>query len=298
MKKRFKPRKKNTLLKKLIYLCLLSYIFFNLSYNLIYNIYLKKLDNKTIISHIISNTKNNTSNKLLKKYQNPSKIIKDNFILKEPNPTSIDVVNNPSPPSIYIYSTHETESYSDKYLELYNITPTVKTASYILNDYLTDLGISSNVEKRSVTEVLHNHSWSYRFSYEASREIILNEINSNNYKLIIDLHRDSSSLNHTIVNYNGKNYAKILFVIGAEHQNYLQNNAVAEKLAAYLEQEIPGITRGITKKSGEGVNGIYNQDINPNMVLIELGGQYNEIEELNNTIEVLSHVILKYLEGE
>lgn len=85
MKKRFKPRKKNTLLKKIIYLCLLSYIFFNLTYNLIYNIYLKKLDNKTIISHIISNTKNNTSNKLLKKYQNPSKIIKDNFVLKEPN---------------------------------------------------------------------------------------------------------------------------------------------------------------------------------------------------------------------
>ena len=29
---------------------------------------------------------------------------------------------------------------------------------------------------------------------------------------------------------------------------------------------------------------------------IELGGQYNEIEELNNTLEILSKVILKYKE--
>ena len=93
-----------------------------------------------------------------------------------------------------------------------------------------------------------------------------------------------------------KKYAKILFVVGAEHENYEDNYLLAEKLKNLLEKEIPGITRGITKKSGEGVNGIYNQDLSPVSVLIELGGQYNEIEELNNTIEILATAISKYIE--
>ena len=46
------------------------------------------------------------------------------------------------------------------------------------------------------------------------------------------------------------------------------------------------------------MNGVYNQDLSPKSILIELGGQYNEIEELNNTIKVLAKVILKYIEGE
>lgn len=299
MRKRFKSKKRKKVLFNLLFTISLIYIFFNLSYNFIYNIYLKNLDNRTIIEHILENTKNNSSNKFISKYQNPQKIINENFVLKEISEDDNSYVENEhNTPLVYIYSTHETESYSDKYLELYNIKPTVKTTSYILNDYLSDYGIQSVVESRSVTDILHNHNWSYRYSYDASRELISNEIINNDYKLIIDLHRDSTPLNRTILSYNNKNYAKILFVVGAEHPNYTTNEALANTLNSLLESEMPGISRGISKKSGEGVNGIYNQDLNPNMVLIELGGQYNEIEELNNTIKVLSKVILRYIEGE
>ncbi len=301
MKKRFKSRKKAKInIIKFVLIIIVAYISFNLIYNLIYNLYLAKLSNEKIIEHIISNTKNSKSDSLFAKYQNPENILNEKFTFKETNSNTIEadkIINNNV--EVYIYNTHETESYEDKYLEVYNIKPTVKTMSYILKDYLTDLGINTVVEEKSVTTVLKNHSWSYKYSYEASKEIISPYINENkSLKLIIDLHRDAAPLNKTIINFNNTNYAKILFVIGAEHENFEENYKLAENLNNLLNQEVGGVTRGISKKSGSGVNGIYNQDLSTKSILIELGGQYNEIEELNNTLKILSKSILKYLEGE
>lgn len=300
MKKRFKSTKnKYSKPFKIICFLLIIYIFFNLSYNLIYNLYLSKLSNKDIIEHIIKNTKNNkSSSNIFDKYQNPTLILSEDFTFKDKDETAKTVNELNDEYEVYIYSTHETESYSDKYLEVYNIKPTVKTMSYILKDYLNDLGINVKVEDQSVTDILHNNNWSYKYSYEASKKLAEPFIQENpSLKLIIDLHRDSSSLAKTLLTYNKVNYARLLFVVGAEHENYEVNYELANTLNDSLNEEIPNITRGIIKKSGEGVNGIYNQDLSPKSVLIELGGQYNEIEELNNTLKILAKIILKYLEG-
>jgi len=44
------------------------------------------------------------------------------------------------------------------------------------------------------------------------------------------------------------------------------------------------------------VNGIYNQDLANNMVLIELGGIDNTQEEINRTISVLAKAISNVLQ--
>ncbi len=307
MQKRFKPRKKKNLkIIKFIFIIIIIYFSFNLTYKLIYKSYISKLNNLEIIEHIINNTKNNKSNNsFLSKYQNPDFILKNNFNnLKHEDIVVDNLVPDENEENeinkdvlVYIYSTHETESYSDKYLEVYNIKPTVKTISYILSDYLKDYGINSLVETGSVSDILRKNSWSYKYSYEASKELIKDKINNNpTFKLIIDLHRDSSPLNATLLEYNNLKYAKILFVVGLEHDNYEANLNVANKLNDLLTNEVPGISRGISKKSGTGVNGIYNQDLSEKSVLIEIGGQYNEIEELNNSLKVLAKVILKFIE--
>lgn len=307
MQKRFKPRKKKNLkIIKFIFILIIIYFSFNLIYKLIYKSYISKLNNLEIIEHIINNTKNNKSNNnFLSKYQNPDFILKNNFNnLKHEDIVVDNLVPDENEENeinkdvlVYIYSTHETESYSDKYLEVYNIKPTVKTISYILSDYLKDYGINSLVETGSVSDILRKNSWSYKYSYEASKELIKDKINNNpTFKLIIDLHRDSSPLNATLLEYNNLKYAKILFVVGLEHDNYEANLNVANKLNDLLTSEVPGISRGISKKSGTGVNGIYNQDLSEKSVLIEIGGQYNEIEELNNSLKVLAKVILKFIE--
>ena len=49
-------------------------------------------------------------------------------------------------------------------------------------------------------------------------------------------------------------------------------------------------------KSGKNANGIYNQDISPGSLLIEVGGQYNNIAEVTNTIELLAQILKEYIE--
>ena len=303
MAKKFKTKKKHSkkFLKYLLIIFVI-YLSFNISYKLIYKNYLSKLTNEQVISHIINNTKNNkTSNKLLNTYQNPDYIIKNNFKLIPSSSKTQEVQKEIVPKKdldIYIYSTHETESYSDEYLEVYNIKPTVLTMNYILKDYLLDYGLNTYIEEESVTKTLREHNWSYRYSYDASRLLIEDTIKDNpSLKLIIDLHRDSSSKKATTITKDNISYAKVLFIVGLEHTKYEQNLSLATKLNNLVEEEFPGLSRGISKKSGEGVNGIYNQDLSSKCVLIELGGQYNEIEELNNTLKILAKVILKYIEG-
>lgn len=297
MKKRFKSKKHNKIRSiKIIFIIIITLISTYITYLLLYSIHLSKLTNKEIITHIINTTKNNKyKGTIIDKYLNPYNIISKEFKLKEK--TIIVSNNTKEEPLVYIYCTHETESYKDSYLEVYNITPTIKTMSYILQDYLLDLGIPTIVEDTSITGILRSNNWSYKYSYQASKIAIEKTIeDTKSLRLIIDLHRDSSSLDKTLLEYNNKKYARILFVVGKEHPNYEYNYNLSSDIKTLLEQEIPGITRGISLKEGEGVNGIYNQDLSKYSILIELGGQYNEIEELNNTLEILSKVILKYKE--
>ena len=52
------------------------------------------------------------------------------------------------------------------------------------------------------------------------------------------------------------------------------------------------------KKQGYGVNGIYNQDLDERVILIEIGGHENNIEEINNTLDLIAEVIGEYLNEE
>ena len=58
------------------------------------------------------------------------------------------------------------------------------------------------------------------------------------------------------------------------------------------------MSKGILKKGGNGVNGIYNQDLSSNSMLIELGGVENDINEVLNTLDALSVVFNELVKGE
>ena len=213
-----------------------------------------------------------------------------NNYIEDPNPVDI---NNPR---VYIYNSHQLEGYSSSNFEEYNITPNVMMASYLLKEKLNKQGISTIVETSSITDFLTINGWNYASSYNASRFYLLDTMNKYpSLELIIDLHRDSINKNLSTVTINNKNYAKVLFVVGLEHSNYEPNLNLANKLNEIINSKYPGLSRGIIKKSGAGVNGIYNQDVAPYVVLIECGGFENSIEEVMNTIEALSNIIYKYL---
>lgn len=303
MKRKFKT-KRHFKFKNII-IILLIYLSFSITYNTLYKIRIKKMDTNTLINKIIEDSKNNTSKStFLDKYKSPDYLIKLTLDidlteqLTKEEPTEELTINENKGVDILIYNTHDQESYNDSRFNNYNIIPDVKLTSNILEEKLNDKGLTTYVERTSIKSILKQNNWNYAKSYQASRKLIEPLIKNNNYKLILDIHRDSSSLEKTLLNYNNKSYAKVLFVIGTEYNNYDENLKLATKLNDILKEKVPGISRGIIKKGGVGVNGIYNQDLSNRLLVIEIGGQYNKIEDIYNTTELLSEAILIMLEGE
>lgn len=260
--------------------------------------------NKKIISLNLKNPISILENTFKFKQKEPKMYVMKNASdsLEETNKAS-KYINDPSSnnnenPLVYIYNTHQLESYNKKVYEDYNITPNVMMASYILREKLNKKNINTIVETNNITDFLNANGWSYAYSYKASRYYLKDTLTKHkNLKLIIDLHRDSIKRNASTVEINGKSYAKVLFVVGLEHNNYKKNLETATKLNNIILKKYPKLTRGILKKQGKNVNGIYNQDLNQNIILIECGGTQNTIEEVMNTLTLLSEIIEEYIGG-
>ena len=205
-------------------------------------------------------------------------------------------VFNERAPNVYIYNTHQTEKYAYNKVNSYNLDYDVYFASFILKSYLNDFGILSIIEDEKVSKVLSDKGLAYKDSYLASRYLLEKaKENNNDLKYFIDLHRDSATYEMTTCKYDGKSYAKILFVLGMEFESYGEN----EKMINYLNEKLksinPCLSRGVSKKSGKGVNGIYNEDFDKNLILIEVGGQYNNIIEVSNTLEIFAKILSLYI---
>ena len=197
-------------------------------------------------------------------------------------------------PIVYIYNTHDTESYSLPAVNDYSVTPNVKIASYILKDYLNDYGIESTVESKPINDYLKKHNLNYNYSYQASREYLLEELKKYDYKILIDLHRDSASIKSTLYENNNKRYARIMFVLGKDYNTYKDNEEVLNDLNNRINKEYKGLSRGIyVRKTSK-----FNQDINSRSLLIEVGGVDNTLEEINNTLEVLAKILFEYINEE
>lgn len=224
---------------------------------------------------------------------------KDN--LKQNNETKEQEKNNDSNSAsdktlVYIYSSHQKEGYSMEYMEDYNINPDVFLASHIIQEKLNALGIKTVVLEESITKYLNDNNLNYQDSYEASRYYLEQDIKKYpDVKLFIDLHRDAAKKDVTTVTINNKNCAKIMFVVGLEHDNYQTNLDLANKINDKITNLYPAITRGVLQKQGDGVNGIYNQDLKENFILLELGGNENNLDEIVNTIELIVPIIGEYI---
>ena len=158
------------------------------------------------------------------------------------------------------------------------------------------LGIPTIVEDTNITEFLSLNNWDYSASYKASRIFMLDKKNTYpTLKYFIDIHRDSVGKDLTSVKINNKDYARILFVVGLEHDNYKKNLELVNNINKLFNDSYPGLSRGVYKKEGINVNGIYNQDVSENAMLIEVGGVDNNIEEVMNTMNAISDVISKYI---
>ena len=260
-----------------------------------------KISNKEFTKLIIDNTYTYNSNILKQAINyvvdnnNPIKLMNNEYTKYLSNTTE-PIINEETSPIIYLYNSHQTEEYKASNYAEFSVNPTVIMNNYILEDIFNKNGLKTVVEENSIKEILNNNNWNYNYSYKASRTLLEESIiKYPSLKYFIDIHRDSVSRDKTTINIDNKDYAKVLFIVGLENENYEKNLLFTEKVNNKINELYPNLSRGIYKKSGPGVNGVYNQDFSEYTILIEVGGCENNTLEVLNTLIAFSKCFMEVI---
>lgn len=279
---------------KLLWVCLVGFLVLLFSINFLTNIVVKKIASEKIQNFFTVNTFGEAlrgSDNLWYKSIWGWDLKKEEPVFNNTNLNSL--IDNPI---VYIYNTFQTDKYKNNYYNSYNINPVITQASLILQELLKKEGINSLVEESSVAKVLSDNEIPYTNSYKGSR-ILMEKAKSNNnsLKYFLDMQLSDYEKSVTTVDIDGVSYAKILFVVGTDNFNYGENQVFANKLNEILERENKLLTRGVSLRGGSGYQGVYNQDYSSRVLLIQVGGKENTIDEVNRTLMVLAKVIKEYV---
>lgn len=137
-----------------------------------------------------------------------------------------------------------------------------------------------------------NWSRSYQNSLATVQQLLKS---SPAVKAVFDIHRDAgfTSKNPTTTTINGKKAARIMLVIGANHDNWKENLAFARELEAKCNALYPGLLRDNIhiKETGR-----YNQQVHPHAVLLEIGSDLNTQEEADYALECFAQVVHEVLQ--
>ncbi|MDM5154612.1 stage II sporulation protein P [Bacillus sp. DX1.1] len=200
--------------------------------------------------------------------------------------------------AVFIYHTHSWESF-------YPLLPgatdpsspdvNVSLLGERLKEQLEGEGIPVFHDKTNMGDLLANKKWQWHQAYKASHGYV-KETLAQNKKIMfpIDIHRDDQRKKVTTKVINGKSYARLYFIIGMENEGRTNNEKIARAINSYLDKNYYGLSRGIFPKYKNSGNGVYNQDLSKNAMLIEVGGVDNTLEELYNTIDVLTEAFSEY----
>lgn len=208
-------------------------------------------------------------------------------------------------PAVLILHTHGTESYTRSEGEKYKETSAFRTLDDGYNLISVGDQLAQLLEAGGI-RVLHDrkmHDYpSYNGSYSNARKEIKRYLKENpSIRLVLDLHRDASADNNnqmrTRATVDGKDSAQIMFVVGTgsagtKNPNWKDSLSLALKLQVKMERRAAGICRNINLRAQR-----FNQDLVPNMLLVEVGAAGNTRAEALTAVEVLAQAILELAEG-
>lgn len=184
---------------------------------------------------------------------------------------------------ILLYHTHASESF----------TPGDSAAQgAALSIVATGEELARMLEESYGLPVLHHcgvYDLPRRYAYGKARPIIENIVAENpGIELIIDLHRDGVVRSKTTATMENQELAKILLVHGRRNPGSDKNLEFALSLQRELEAVALPLSRGILQQDF-----IYNQDLHPYAVLIEVGGHENCIDEAMHSLPYLAEAIAR-----
>lgn len=161
---------------------------------------------------------------------------------------------------VAIYTTHSDESY----------LPTSGTESEPANGDVITVGETLAAElNRQGVEVSHDktpHEPHDGNAYRRSRRTVVKLIEEGPAAMF-DIHRDGvPDPDYYHVHVDGKDVARIRFVVGQQNANSQANLDFAKQLKGFLDDKYPGLVHSIYLAKGN-----YNQDIAPRMLIVEVG---------------------------
>lgn len=190
---------------------------------------------------------------------------------------------------VLIYHSHTTENYAeaggDTLDENYSV---VGVGNEITRELEETYGIAAIHDKT-------NHSVSYNNSYDRSSETVSRYLEKyGDFKIIIDLHRDSgSNKNAFTANVNGESAAKIMFVTTKNSTKYAENQALVDELYNKANEIFPGLTKP-TYTYNRGING-FNLGFSAGSLLIEVGADSNTSAEAQASGKLIARLIAEHI---
>ncbi|MBB4825778.1 stage II sporulation protein P [Sporosarcina luteola] len=232
-----------------------------------------------------------------------TKIMKDNaFIVYASNVMEeTEPVKEDTKAKVLLYFTHSHEAYepmtkaADGKVATNHQTENIMKLGEKLKSQLIINGIDASTLDIDNSKEIRKKGIHYSKSYAEIRPHVKKAISEQPYDLVIDVHRDAVGPEKTTIVHEGERYAKVAFVLGTDHPQYKQNMQNVLLVKRGMENLVPGITRNIIQKGGPGVDGKYNQDLDPSVILIELGGIGNTEDELNRTIAIIAEAIAQIM---
>ncbi len=196
-------------------------------------------------------------------------------------------------PTVLIVHTHGSESYENT--EGYTESSEYRT----LQEQYNMISVGDRVAELLQAEgigVLHDrqlHDYpSYNGSYANARESIRAYLQQYpSIRLVLDLHRDAAvdttgvQVGYCVSTPEGE-AAQVMLVVGGGNEAWQENMALAVKLQAGLETLCPGICRPISLRKA-----VFNQDLLPGAVLIEMGAAGNTRQEALRAAAYVAQVI-------
>lgn len=209
---------------------------------------------------------------------------------KEQPPSPPPIPTTPGVKKVFIYHSHWWESYLP---ELKKVNPTqasdvernIMFVGYHMAKTFQQLGVGVKTTTRP------NTGW--KGAYSHSRKLVVAALQQHEeLEYIIDIHRDSKRREKTTITINGKNMARLAFVVGKDSKNYQENLKLANELFHEINRLYPGLCTGVYEKARTGGNnGEYNQSLSTGALLVEVGGVDNTFEEAYASVDVLARII-------
>lgn len=187
-------------------------------------------------------------------------------------------------PRIAIYTTHSDESYlpSDGSESVPANGGVIKVAS-VMAQKLETMGLEVDHDKRP-------HDPHDDDAYRRSRRTVF-QLARLGPSVLIDVHRDGvPDADFYKDHIAGQPVTKIRLVVGRQNQNRQANLDFARRVKEVVNQDYPGLIRGIFLAQGN-----YNQDLSPRSLLVEIGTYTNSRDDAQRAASLFASSLPKVL---